>query len=141
MPPLRSVVYVSTAIHKFSDAELEALLTEARTQNQRSGITGILLYYDGNFMQCFEGPEEAVAATYDRIRTSKRHTDVVVLLDEPVAERHFESWDMGLAHPSASELLKLSTAQWKRQASTPNESALSSPGLWLLQMFWRDARA
>jgi hypothetical protein len=37
--------------------------------NAASGVTGVLLCCDGDFMQCFEGAEEA-AATFARIRAS-----------------------------------------------------------------------
>ena len=42
-----------------------------------------------------EGPREAIQATYQRIQSDARHTRVVTLLDEPLAEREFADWRMG----------------------------------------------
>jgi hypothetical protein len=41
---LRQVVYISSATQQFSPEVLEELLARARANNERSGITGMLLY-------------------------------------------------------------------------------------------------
>jgi len=51
------LVYVSSATELFSDTQLENLLLRSRQNNSTLGITGMLLYKDGNFMQCLEGPK------------------------------------------------------------------------------------
>ena len=48
MTTLRTIVYVSSATHKLNEAEMEALLQDARAHNQRHGVTGILLYGEGD---------------------------------------------------------------------------------------------
>jgi len=135
---LRSIVYVSTAVAPLTDGELEALLVDALDFNRKHAITGVLLYNDGSFMQCIEGPEAAIAQTYARIRASKRHKDIDELMNEPVPGRSFQSWDMGLARPTKSELLRLSTARWKAQAGTARVGLPPSSGLELLRFLWRD---
>ena len=50
-----ALVYVSAARKLFDEAELSALLTQCRANNARLGVTGVLLYADGNFMQALEG--------------------------------------------------------------------------------------
>ena len=42
-----------------------------------------------------------------------RHTGCIVLLDEPIADRSFPEWEMGLMRPVESELLALSSARWR----------------------------
>lgn len=140
MSDLRSIVYVSTATVKFSTADLEALLVEARTLNRENNITGVLLYDEGNFMQCFEGPEDAVADTYDRIRQSHRHRDILELMNERVLRRSFQDWEMGLARPTKSELLNISTAVWKKQLNSPGNPADFSRGFSLLKVLWKTAQ-
>ncbi len=54
------LVYVSSAVRPFSRVDLDDLLATSRANNARVGITGMLLYKDGNFMQVLEGDEEAV---------------------------------------------------------------------------------
>jgi hypothetical protein len=141
MNDLRSIVYVSTAVAPFADEELEALLIEARDFNRKHSVTGVLLYNDGSFMQCFEGPEAEVAQAYARIQASERHKDIYELMNEPVPERSFRSWDMGLARPTKSELLRLSTARWKKSAGDARVSLPPSSGLELLRFLWQDWHA
>jgi len=64
------------------------------------GVTGILLYRGGNFIQALEGPDDAVEATYQRIRRDPRHYGVYVLVDEPLDQRRFESWSMSFQNIS-----------------------------------------
>jgi hypothetical protein len=50
-----ALVYVSSATKPFSPDELSELLAQARVDNAALGITGMLLYSNGNFMQVLEG--------------------------------------------------------------------------------------
>ena len=135
MNPLRSIVYVSSATHVLTTADLEALLADARDFNRKHQVTGVLLHSGANFMQCLEGAPEDVGAAYERIKRSSQHQYIVEYMDGEVAQRTFGSWDMGLAQPAKSELLALSTAEWSRATQQP--SSLESPmGLELLKVFW-----
>ena len=134
---MRSVGHVSTASYLMRTPDLEALLVDARRLNNRYGITGVLLHSGGNFMQCFEGPEPAVEETYARIRASRRHKNLIELLNERVRARSFGALDMGRAEPTPSKLLALSTARWTSQAVTGTDQQFKSPGFELLLEFWR----
>lgn len=90
-----SLVYSSTASQAFSDADLDALLAEARSFNSSHGITGILLYRSGRFVQFLEGEEQRVRALLDRIAADPRHRDVRVLTDGYTETRAFGAWTMG----------------------------------------------
>lgn len=139
MSPLRCVVYVSDASYALSAADLEALLVDARETNRRNGITGVLLFNGGNIMQCFEGPEDAVEAAYARIRGSRRHKNLIELMNRPVPERSFQDWDMAMVQPTRSELLALSTARWKAQADDASAEP-GGDGFKLMKTFWRASR-
>jgi len=139
MAELRSIIYVSTAVSLFTEQQLESLLIEARRQNLDSNVTGVLLYSDGNFMQCIEGPADSIRITYDRILASRRHIDVVQLLDRRIEGRSFADWQMGFAQPTKSEMLALATARWREMGAGPRVSASASPGLALLRSFWQRA--
>ncbi len=104
-PPdvLTSLVYVSSAVELFSQAELRTLLDTSRRNNTRSGITGMLLYKDGNFMQVLEGPAAALREVHERIGRDPRHTGLITLMERPIAQRQFVDWSMGfrnLADPN-----------------------------------------
>ncbi len=140
MQQLQAIAYVSNATVEFTPGLLEALLVEARALNAEAAITGVLLFNDGNFMQYFEGPVAAVGETYQRVLASRRHRDVVELMHAPVQQRSFGTWDMGLARPSPSELLAISTARWERVVAMRSLAAEETPGLVLLKGFWNSVR-
>ncbi|HVR76154.1 MAG TPA: BLUF domain-containing protein, partial [Planctomycetota bacterium] len=83
------LLYVSSAVKPFSQPALVKLLEKSHVNNAKRGITGMLLYKDGNFMQVLEGEEEAVRALYARIALDPRHRGLITLLQGPQAERQF----------------------------------------------------
>jgi hypothetical protein len=89
-----SLIYVSSAVELLSDEELLELLQESRENNARLGITGMLLYKDGNFMQVLEGEDEVVRALAAAIERDRRHKAFTVLIEEPISERQFAGWSM-----------------------------------------------
>ena len=137
---LHAIVYVSASVPPVTAASLEDLLLEARRLNRESGVTGALLHSDGSFMQYFEGTPDAVAATWERIRGSRRHTRITELMNEPVPRREFPDWEMALAQPAASELLALSTARWVVQVAGSGGRGYGSVGMSLLRSFWYHRR-
>ncbi|MBA3936422.1 MAG: BLUF domain-containing protein [Planctomycetes bacterium] len=88
------IIYVSSATIPFSNQDLLELLERARAANAALGITGMLLYKGGNFMQCLEGGHEAVTTLYERITTDRRHRGCLTLLKGDRAERQFPTWTM-----------------------------------------------
>lgn len=102
------IVYTSSAKRDFSGADLRKLLTAARTHNQPLGVTGMLVFHDGAFLQAIEGEHRAVNEIFARIQNDPRHGDLVVLHRGPGPEqRVFGEWSMGLADFSgAAAVLK-----------------------------------
>jgi len=89
------IVYISTVRQRLSDRELEEVLLKSRLNNARWGVTGLLVCGGRRFLQALEGPSEAVAATYERIKADARHFAVVPLSIKQVEERQFGTWSMG----------------------------------------------
>ena len=58
------LIYVSTARELMDKDALLGILAKAREKNARLGITGMLLYKDGNFLQLLEGEETIVRGIY-----------------------------------------------------------------------------
>ncbi len=87
-------IYASSAVRPFSGDELFDLLARSREHNTRSGLTGMLLYKDGNFMQALEGEESAVDALLAKIARDPRHTGMMKLLRGPRESRQFDGWSM-----------------------------------------------
>ena len=136
MPALRSITYVSTPTRPVNVQDLESLLAEARDFNRINEITGVLLFSGTRFMQCFEGPDDTVQKVYERILSSSKHKDVLVMMDEPIDKRTFGDWLMGSATATESDLLKLYTARWSKRNDEPALASVIPPGLGMLQVFW-----
>jgi hypothetical protein len=98
---LHQVIYSSAAVEPFSDSALTELLATARVNNGRIGVTGMLLYHDGSFLQALEGDEDVLENLYAKIGKDKRHHRLVALLRRSVEARHFEQWQMGFVSRNA----------------------------------------
>ena len=88
---------------------IESILAQSRQFNPTSGITGILCYGGGIFLQAIEGGRNAVSELYGHIQKDTRHKDVVLLHYEEISERRFGGWTMGQVNTNrinASILLK-----------------------------------
>jgi hypothetical protein len=88
------LAYGSSATQAFSAQQLIDLLGVSRANNERAGITGMLLHRGGNFLQALEGPEDAVRETMQRITSDRRHGSVLLFLEEWPEERLFADWSM-----------------------------------------------
>jgi lipopolysaccharide biosynthesis regulator YciM len=102
-----SITYASSATQRFSEEDLKALLIKARDNNTKLGITGLLLYKDGNFMQTVEGPEEAVHELYKKINADPRHGHILKLLEYEITERSFSTWEMGFRNLSGPDVKEI----------------------------------
>lgn len=92
------LLYVSKAVNPADQKAIEGIVKVAREYNTDHGITGVLCYGDGVFMQCLEGGRHAVNALYGHIISDKRHQDVVLLRYEEIVERQFGGWTMGVVN-------------------------------------------
>ncbi len=88
------LVYISSATELFTKPALVELMEHAREKNARLGITGILLYRDGNILQTLEGEQSAVQDLFKTISRDPRHVDVLVLIREAIPDREFPDWSM-----------------------------------------------
>jgi len=102
------LLYASRAVDPTAVA-IDEILAKSRRGNPSSGITGILCYGGGIFLQAIEGGRLAVSELYGHIQRDARHKEVVLLHYEEISERRFSGWTMGQVNMSkinASILLK-----------------------------------
>lgn len=98
-----NLFYTSSA-NDLQQHELETLLEKAREKNAVNGITGILLYCDGIFVQLLEGEETKVKETFDRIAKDPRHMDLRNIVSTSSEKRYFPEWKMGYKPMSPEDL-------------------------------------
>ena len=89
------LIYLSSARHEMSESSLKDLLSVARRNNRAAGVTGMLLYLDGNFIQYLEGDEPAVREIFGKIKADPRHHTVIVVEEGETDHRLFDDWAMG----------------------------------------------
>lgn len=91
---LDSIVYVSSAVRLLNHEEIEHLLRRARERNKEYGVTGILLYIGGNFMQYIEGPQDNLDVIYKIIQEDEQHSGLILVSREAIESRQFGDWAM-----------------------------------------------
>jgi hypothetical protein len=105
------LLYASRAAASVDIDALGAILRQSKANNPGLGVTGVLCFSSGIFLQVLEGGRSAVSQLYNRIAADSRHTDVVLLSYEEISERRFAGWAMGqvnLARLNPALLLKYS---------------------------------
>lgn len=89
-----SLIYVSTAVRLLDNNELLEILRTSRKNNIENNVTGLLLYKEGNFLQILEGEEADVKFIFEKIKKDTRHTDIIIIFEEPTETREFDNWQM-----------------------------------------------
>jgi hypothetical protein len=107
MQPLIHLIYASAAIQRFDKTQLTDLLRQSRAANELAGLTGMLLYSNGDFFQVLEGEPGVVEKLYEKLHADKRHGKLTLIIKEPIAQRSFGDWSMGFADVSPEELEKV----------------------------------
>lgn len=104
---MHHILYLSKVSTPLQEAELVRLLEQARANNKRRNITGILVYSDRQFMQLLEGEEADVASLYAKLSQDPRHAGLIKLADKPIGARSFAEWSMAFRLVSPAEFSAL----------------------------------
>lgn len=121
-------LYASRAVEPMAANTLERILEKSRKNNTPRGITGLLCYSNGIFVQVLEGGREPVSNLVGTIFTDSRHKAIQLLLVEEIAERHFGSWTMGKVNidaVNAAALLKYSETAALEPFTNPARATLA----------------
>lgn len=100
---MRQLLYVSRTSPGLTATELDGILTGSRRRNALLGITGLLLYIDGGFLQLLEGEEQPLRELYGRIAADRRHWELRLMLDREMRSRAFPEWHMGFERPAMDD--------------------------------------
>ena len=65
------IVYKSCESSPFSENELKRLLLNSRLRNAETGLTGMLIYDRGIFLQMLEGDIAPLFKTFERIERNR----------------------------------------------------------------------
>lgn len=100
------LIYSSEAAPGLTPAELEGMLAESRIRNGKHGITGVLVFVEGAFLQILEGEKDDVLELMTHIERDPRHHGVKVFYEQDVDQRAFPTWSMAYLSPSAADVAK-----------------------------------
>jgi hypothetical protein len=117
------LLYVSRALDPNDALATQSILDSARAHNMSNGITGILCYGGGIYLQAIEGGRQPVNELYGHIVRDPRHKDVVLLDYEEITERRFGGWTMGQVN-----LTKLNTSIVLKYSEKPELDPYSVSG-------------
>ena len=111
VPPLHRLLYVSRADRE--GAAFEALtedgVTVSARNNAQVGVTGLLVAFDGWFLQVLEGSRRETSATFSRIAKDPRHSVLEIITAGPIDARLFGRWSMSARTltPAAAPVLDM----------------------------------
>ncbi len=94
------LMYASRAVPSVDQDELVSILRKSKANNPSLGVTGVLCFSEGIFLQALEGGRSQVNRLYNRIATDSRHTQVELLSYQEIGERRFAGWSMGQVNVS-----------------------------------------
>ena len=94
---LVELLYCSVSVApQITNVDLHLILASARRRNLEEGITGMLLYYRGEFVKILEGRKESVENIYKKfIGPDLKHTALNKVHQNIISHRSFGEWSMG----------------------------------------------
>lgn len=112
---LYRLIYASEAVGSTGASTLSVaqILGAAITNNRRDNLTSAVMFHDGWCLQGIEGSRQDIDRLMRRIREDRRHQNVRVLSDKPIASRAFLE-PMALCEDPAAMLRAIGTADMSR---------------------------
>jgi len=124
---LISLVYLSTAMVPFSKQDLLELLAKSRENNSKLGITGMLLFKNGNFLQVLEGEREKVRDLYHKIGRDPRHGKLIGLFEDSSTGPDFPDWSMGFHDLGSPQTMRIPGSNHLLDSSLTSADFASDP--------------
>lgn len=91
---LSRLIYTSEAMKPLPMEGFMRIRRKARDMNQMNGVTGLLAYGEGRFLQILEGERDVVSETFTRILKSPLHHSASLIQFTACSERFFDNWTM-----------------------------------------------
>ena len=127
---LHRTVYMSTAVGVLRAEELDRIYLRSKSANSREGITGLMLFYEGVFLQVLEGPVAGVTSLMEKIRRDRRHANLVVLESGAVQARNFHQSPVHfIAARNLSAGEKQAFSDLRQEVAARPGALLAGPGL------------
>lgn len=126
----------------FQPETLKEMLVNFWTNNEANGITGMMLFSDGSFLQVLEGEDDQVDALVKKIKKDSRHHSLVQIAEESISERSFGKWSMSFKalSPEEFEDLRGYINPWDPDFLAALPADQQHPALGILKAFAQNSR-
>lgn len=128
----KTIVYVSRASFSLNGAAvpigLSTIHRKSNRANQERGVSGMLSFRKGRYIQLIEGPQAEVDELFQKICSDPRHHRIQVLVNQPISARMYPGTGMKLVispHKEA-QLRALVQAADLNNVSNPAKQFISS---------------
>lgn len=131
------LVYISAAEYLMEDEDLRDILEASRRNNTKLGVTGLLLYHEGNFIQVLEGDKAVIGELYDKISIDNRHAYIFKMVQGQLDKRNFPDWSMGFKTLTTAEFNQLNGFREleKDTFTSPDDTGKPHPVMVLINSF------
>jgi hypothetical protein len=89
------LIYISRPKVEVTKDFVTNILDKALNRNYALQISGLLVYYHGEFMQLIEGDKKDIDALFNIIQNDPRHGDIRILREAESPQRCMPTWAMG----------------------------------------------
>ncbi|MCA0132432.1 BLUF domain-containing protein [Winogradskyella alexanderae] len=92
---MKAICYISNFARDLNKHQISELIETVNCNNIRENITGILIIRNKQFFQILEGENRVINQMYKKIRSDKRHSTIIKLLDITIDGRIFSDYNSG----------------------------------------------
>ena len=132
---MKTITYISQATSSLIDLPvpqgLAMVCARSRRANSRIGVTSVLAYRNGYYLQSLEGPDNAVDSVFEAIKQDSLHQNLSLIFGHVTAKRYFPNWPMKLT----SDIKKMREFSIYMESCVDEINNLTSEQLNLLGLF------
>ena len=120
------IIYVSDAVGAAGEGlmPLIDIIGVSDRNNRRDHLTGVLMRHGGRFLQAVEGARVDIDRLMARLVQDRRHANLTILSDAPIASRLFPDWAMARVDPSPQDAARMADALAAPDAGAQAEALL-----------------
>lgn len=132
---LRRLAWSSVPSPSFSAARLNQIIAPSRRNNERHGISGMLLFTGVHFLAIYEGEERDLDELWWRLERDQRHCDLFRIGNDLCGTRLYPEWMMAYEVDSEVDaqiesLRSLQSARTNARAGTRRPLQTRGTPLW-----------
>ena len=101
------IIYTSQYVGRTEDIDdvLTDIVNRSKINNLEHGITGLLFYHNGRFIQVLEGQKDSLEGLMSILEQDDRHENIQRIIDQTIKKRAFKEWSMGSLNLSEDTLV------------------------------------